>query len=168
MCKIGFCDNCLLEKRHIDSFFWIKKANMYKRLLTIAAVIVLINFNVSAYCDINPIQVGDVRSEEPKPESEEPEKIKIMDVRKGEKPQTRSFINSVDAYASMSENCIELIFNENLGIVSIKVSGPSGIESVTCDTASEFFVTIPVSFVPGQYFIEISGPEYEGYGQFEL
>lgn len=141
---------------------------MYKRLLTIAAVIVLINFNVSAYCDINPIQVGDVRSEEPKPESEEPEKIKIMDVRKGEKPQTRSFINSVDAYASMSENCIELIFNENLGIVSIKVSGPSGIESVTCDTASEFFVTIPVSFVPGQYFIEISGPEYEGYGQFEL
>lgn len=168
MCKIGFCDNCLLEKRHIDSFIWIKKANMYKRLLTIAAVIVLINFNVSAYCDINPIQVGDVRSEEPKPESEEPEKIKIMDVRKGEKPQTRSFINSVDAYASMSENCIELIFNENLGIVSIKVSGPSGIESVTCDTASEFFVTIPVSFVPGQYFIEISGPEYEGYGQFEL
>lgn len=166
MCKIGFCDNCLLEKRHIDSFVWIKKAN--KRLLTIAAVIVLINFNVSAYCDINPIQVGDVRSEEPKPESEEPEKIKIMDVRKGEKPQTRSFINSVDAYASMSENCIELIFNENLGIVSIKVSGPSGIESVTCDTASEFFVTIPVSFVPGQYFIEISGPEYEGYGQFEL
>lgn len=162
------CDNCLLEKRHIDSFVWIKKANMYKRLLTIAAVIVLINFNVSAYCDINPIQVGDVRSEEPKPESEEPEKIKIMDVRKGEKPQTRSFINSVDAYASMSENCIELIFNENLGIVSIKVSGPSGIESVTCDTASEFFVTIPVSFVPGQYFIEISGPEYEGYGQFEL
>lgn len=26
MCKIGFCDNCLLEKRHIDSFGWIKKS----------------------------------------------------------------------------------------------------------------------------------------------
>ena len=133
---------------------------MYKRLLTIAAAFVLANFNVSAYCDINPIQVGDVRSEDSEPEAEEPEKIRIMDVRKGEKPQTRSFINSVDAYARMSENCIEL--------VSIIVSGPSGIESVTCDTASEFFVTIPVSFVAGQYFIEISGPEYEGYGQFEL
>lgn len=23
MCKIGFCDNCLLEKRHIDSFVYI-------------------------------------------------------------------------------------------------------------------------------------------------
>ena len=146
----------------------LKKANMYKRLLTIAAAFVLANFNVSAYCDINPIQVGDVRSEDSEPEAEEPEKIRIMDVRKGEKPQTRSFINSVDAYARMSENCIELIFNQNLGIVSIKVSCPSGIESVTCDTASEFFVTIPVSFVAGQYFIEISGPEYEGYGQFEL
>ena len=134
---------------------------MYKRLLTIAAAFVLANFNVSAYCDINPIQVGDVRSEDSEPEAEEPEKIRIMDVRKGEKPQTRSFINS-------AENCIELIFNQNLGIVSIIVSGPSGIESVTCDTASEFFVTIPVSFVAGQYFIEISGPEYEGYGQFEL
>ena len=141
---------------------------MYKRLLTIAAAFVLANFNVSAYCDINPIQVGDVRSEDSEPEAEEPEKIRIMDVRKGEKPQTRSFINSDDAYARMSENCIELIFNQNLGIVSIIVSGPSGIESVTCDTASEFFVTIPVSLAPGQYFIEISGSEYEGYGQFEL
>lgn len=83
-------------------------------------------------------------------------------------PRTRSIFQYVEAYAYPTNEFIELCFNQDIGIVTITVSGPSGIESVTCDTASEFFVTIPVSFVPGQYFIEISGPEYEGYGQFEL
>lgn len=83
-----------------------------------------------------------------------------------EKPNTRSLFRSITAY--LQSGLLELYFNSNLGTVTVTVSGPSGIESVTCDTASEIFVTIPVSFVPGQYFIEISGPEYEGYGQFEL
>lgn len=142
-----------------------KNTTMAKRFLTLFLVTISVMIIGGSYfCRGAESENSFLKEEDPLPLKE---RIILKHTKEG-KPQTRSAGESIEAYAYTSSNCIELIFNQNLGTVTVTVSGPSGIESVTCDTASEFFVTIPVSFVPGQYFIEISGPEYEGYGQFEL
>ena len=59
---------------------------------------------------------------------------------------------------------MEFSFNQNIGIVEVIVSGPSGTSTVNCDTQDTYYVTVPVGSAPGFYWIDIIGPEYEGTG----
>lgn len=99
-------------------------------------------------------------------EEEEKIEIKIIEIKKI--PRTRSGASAVYANLIPDLSQVELFFNQNIGIVEVTVSGPSGISSMTCDTQDTYFTTIPVGSVPGFYRIDIIGPEYEGTGSFWL
>lgn len=102
-------------------------------------------------------------------ETDEKEKrieINIIEIRKV--PRTRSVLNTLSVYLCADSGHLEFSFNQNIGIVEIIVSGPSGTSTVNCDTQDTYYVTVPVGSAPGFYWIDIIGPEYEGTGSFAI
>lgn len=102
-------------------------------------------------------------------ETDEKEKrieINIIEIRKV--PRTRSVLNTLSVYLCADSGHLEFSFNQNIGIVEIIVSGPSGTSTVNCDTQDTYYVTVPVGSAPGFYRIDIIGPEYEGTGSFAI
>lgn len=102
-------------------------------------------------------------------ETDEKEKrieINIIEIRKV--PRTRSVLNTLSVYLCADSGHLEFSFNQNIGIVEIIVSGPSGTSTVNCDTQDTYYVTVPVGSASGFYRIDIIGPEYEGTGSFWL
>ena len=102
-------------------------------------------------------------------ETDEKEKrieINIIEIRKV--PRTRSVLNTLSVYLCADSGHLEFSFNQNIGIVEIIVSGPSGTSTVNCDTQDTYYVTMPVGSAPGFYRIDIIGPEYEGTGSFAI
>ena len=83
--------------------------------------------------------------------------IEIIDIMLPDVPQTRSGISSVEATAYPYFGYVELIFNKNVGTVTISLSSSSGIETKTCDTSTESVVTLPLADTSGSCQIDISG-----------
>lgn len=102
-------------------------------------------------------------------ETDEKEKrieINIIEIRKV--PRTRSVLNTLSVYLCADSGHLEFSFNQNIGIVEVIVSGPSGTSTVNCDTQDTYYVTVPAGSAPGFYRIDIIGPEYEGTALFAI
>lgn len=102
-------------------------------------------------------------------EEETPDRLEILIIEKTtKKPKPRSLVQEVESCFYHSSGTLEFSFNQNIGIVEIIVSGPSGTSTVNCDTQDTYYVTMPVGSASGFYRIDIIGPEYEGTGSFWL
>lgn len=93
-------------------------------------------------------------------------KVKIVNLKKNNR--TRSVVEPVTAVYYQDTGQLELTFNQNVGEVEIIVSGPSGVNSLICDTSDTWYAVIPVGTAPGLYELDILGPDYEGTGSFVL
>ena len=78
-------------------------------------------------------------------EEETPDRLEILIIEKTtKKPKPRSLVQEVESCFYHSSGTLEFSFNQNIGIVEVIVSGPSGTSTVNCDTQDTYYVTVPV------------------------
>lgn len=130
---------------------------MKKIVLVLVSLFVLTAQAFASGLNINP----------PKPTKE----IPIKEGKPKPGPMPTSLENTVEARYTADMELLEVYFNQEVGNATISlIDNMTGqtLIAYTCDSTLEPQVYLNIALDAGYYSLRIIGPDYEGYGDFDL